>query len=104
MNRKKLGTHAKTIKVKGNLSIDLRVFGSRPWISGSVVRNLVQETGAGLCRSSRPLLQSLARKLSVPISLHVNEEATAHPRCKALTDHPSVQSRHLLHPSWGRQT
>ena len=72
MNRKELGTHAKTIKVKGNLSIDLRVFGSRPWISGSVVQDLEQEMGAGLCRFSQHLLQSLAQNVSVPVSLHVN--------------------------------
>lgn len=72
MNRKELGTHAKTIKVKGNLSIDLRAFGSRPWISRSVVRDLEQETGAGLCRFSQHLLPSVAQKLSVPVALHVN--------------------------------
>ena len=72
MNRKELGTHAKTIKVKGNLSIDSRAFGSRPWTSRSVVWDLEQEMGAGLCRFSQHLLPSLAQKLSVPISLHVN--------------------------------
>lgn len=48
MNRKELGAHAKTIKVKGNLSTDLRAFGSWPWISGSVWGDLEQETGAGV--------------------------------------------------------
>lgn len=72
MNRKELGTHAKTIKVEGNLSIDLGTFGSRPWISRSVVRDVEQEMGAGLCRFSQRLFQSLAQRLSVPISLHVN--------------------------------
>lgn len=55
MNRKELGTHAKTIKVKGNLSIDLRGFGSQPWISGPVVGDLEQEMGAGLHRFSQRL-------------------------------------------------
>lgn len=71
MNRKELGAHAKTIKVKGNLSTDLRAFGSWPWISGSVWGDLEQETGAGLCRFSQHLLQSLAQQLSV-FSLPVN--------------------------------
>lgn len=72
MNRKELGTHAKTVKVKGNLSTDLRALGSQPWISSSAVRDLEQEMGAGLCRFSQHLLRSSAQKLSVPVSLHVN--------------------------------
>lgn len=72
MNRKELGTHAKTIKVKRNLSIDSRGFGSQPWISGFVVGDLEQEMGAGLSRFSQHLLWSLAQKVSVPIFLHVN--------------------------------
>lgn len=72
MNRKELSTHAKTIKVKGDLSVDLRALGSQPWISGSVVLDLEQEMGAGPCRFSQQLLQSSAQKLSVPISLHAN--------------------------------